>query len=194
MSFMLNVMGSTLGAIVFEERILKKYLEVLYAPSDKVTTVPKAYGLVIAINVIAGGYAILHLGFKVGKARETYKAKAIEEGDKEAEERFSLPKLYAEGFSENAKLFNCVQRGHQQALETLPQFLVYSLVGGVRHPIVVSVAGLIWIIARLKWAEGYASGVPKKRYDHWISSGIWTGLLVPFGASLSTAIGFLGIL
>ena len=56
-------------------------------------------------------------------ARKKCIEQAKAEGDKNAEERFSYPKLYAEGFSESAKLYNCVQRSHQQALESYPQFL-----------------------------------------------------------------------
>lgn len=59
---------------------------------------------------------------------------------------------------------NCVQRGHQHALETYPQFVALSLIGGLRHPITTALAGIVWTIARLRWAEGYATGDPDKRY------------------------------
>jgi hypothetical protein len=44
-------------------------------------------------------------------------------GEKDAEARYSLPNLYVEGGTKWAKAFNCVQRSHQQAFETLPQLL-----------------------------------------------------------------------
>lgn len=40
----------------------------------------------------------------------------------------AYPAMYAEGDSEGARTFNCVQRAHQNALETMP--LVGSCVGG----------------------------------------------------------------
>ena len=58
----------------------------------------------------------------------------------------------AEGTSEAAKGFNCVQRGHQQALETYGSFVALSLVGGVRHPLLTTAAGLVWTTARMKCA------------------------------------------
>jgi hypothetical protein len=98
--------------------------------------------------------------------------------------------MYAEGFSQTAKDFNCIQRSHQQgephclvhffksfsffffffflacvallihlcvsssALETFPSFVALSLVGGLRFPILTAAGGLLWCVARLKWAEG----------------------------------------
>lgn len=111
---------------------------------------------------------LLILGFKVGAARNEYKEKALKEdyepanccnlfylfgyGKKQQEEKitanFSLPKLYAEGFSVNAKKFNCVQRGHQQAMETYPQFVALSLIAGLQFPVSAALAGLFWNYAR----------------------------------------------
>jgi len=41
-----------------------------------------------------------------GGARKKYMEAAKKKGDKDAESRYSLPKLYAEGFSQEAKEFN----------------------------------------------------------------------------------------
>lgn len=62
--------------------------------------------------------------------------------------RFS--RRYASGDNENAVNFNCVQRGHQQALETYPMFLALSIIGGIKHPICTALAGLLWIQGRKK--------------------------------------------
>lgn len=67
-------------------------------------------------------------------------------------------------------------------------FLAASLVGGVQYPVSVTVGGALWCYARLKWAEGYASGDPAKRYEHWASKGVWTGLLVPLIAAGATSL------
>ena len=101
---------------------------------------------------------LMYLSFIPGGARKKFMEKAKAAGDKDAEARFSLPKLYAEGFSEEAKQFNCHQRAHQQALETYTNFVVCSIIGGVRQPIITSLAGIVYIISRVKWAKGYTTG------------------------------------
>eukprot|EP01034_Spumella_vulgaris_P026343 gene26343-32909_t len=136
---------------------------------------------------------MVYLGLIVAGARTTLKAKALKDGDKDAEERYSYPKLYAEGFSVHAKQFNCVQRGHQQALETYTAYVVLSLVGGVRFPVTVTLAGLLWSIARLSWASGYATGEPSKRYDGFAARGIWSSLIMLFIAGLGTAAYIAGV-
>ena len=44
----------------------------------------------------------------------------------------SYPILYAESSNPNAKLFNCIQRGHQNSLEQFPMFLALLLSSGVK--------------------------------------------------------------
>lgn len=86
--------------------------------------------------------------------------------------------MYAEGDSEEAKKFNSVQRGHQQALETYTQFIALSMVSGLRFPVLTSAMGALWSVARLKWADSYASGGPEKRYSgHWLGKHVWTPLI-----------------
>ena len=65
-----------------------------------------SYGLVILINVVASSFMMMYLSFIPGGARKKYMEIAMKKGDKDAEARFSLPKLYAEGFSQEAKEFN----------------------------------------------------------------------------------------
>jgi glutathione S-transferase len=60
---------------------------------------------------------------------------------------------------DNAKPeFNCVQRGHQNALEYYPFYLAFLLLGGLKHPLVSSACGAAWIVGRVMYAHGYASG------------------------------------
>ena len=60
---------------------------------------------------------------------------------------------------DNAKpQFNCVQRGHQNALESYPFYLLFLVLGGVKHPIISASCGAAWIISRIMYASGYASG------------------------------------
>lgn len=149
-----------------------------YAPSKLIPFLPCGYGGVLFVNVICSSLAMSVLGAQVGKARSIYKEKAKKDGDADAEERFSYPKLYAEGFSKHAKDFNCVQRGHQQALETYAQFIALSLISGITQPMLTTVGGALWIIARFTWAQGYATGEPSRRYDSFFSKWIWIALLI----------------
>jgi len=124
---------------------------------------------------------------KLDNQERVSKKQQKKKGDADAEARFSYPKLYAEGFSAEAKAFNCVQRGHQQALETYPVFVVLSIIGGLAHPIASSLGGLLWCLARVGWAKGYATGEPEKRYSDFWAPHIWTGLLVQLITALCTA-------
>ena len=107
-------------------------------------------------------------------------------------DRRLLADAYAEGFSDEARGFNCVQRSHQHTLETYPTILIMSAVGGIGQPITTALAGALWIYARQKWANGYQwpGGDPKNRYeksDGW-GRHIWTSLLALCVTSTSTAV------
>ena len=80
----------------------------------------------------------------------------------------------------------------RQALETFPSFLALSLLGGARHPLVVTAAGVAWIAARLQWAKCYAEGGPANRYSSKWSAFVWYSLLGAAVASLSFAGGVAG--
>lgn len=98
-----------------------------------------------------------------------------------------------EGFSETAKVYNCNQRGHQHALESYPQFLALSAVAGVTYPLTTVAFGLLWSYARIKYAQGYATGDPQKRYSQsFFGAQVWTSLLGLVVVSGATALKLLG--
>lgn len=78
-----------------------------------------------------------------------------------------FPNLYAT--SENCKDeksmndFNCVQRGHQNSLESHPIFLALLLASGVKHPITSAVLGAIYLLGRIVYFASYSSGKPEAR-------------------------------
>ena len=82
---------------------------------------------------------------------------------------------------------------YAQALETFPTFLAVSLLGGVRHPYLVTLAGVSWILGRLRWADCYATGGPTARYNSFWSRFIWYGLVVNSAAAVSFALGLAGL-
>ncbi|CAN6303801.1 unnamed protein product [Urochloa humidicola] len=111
---------------------------------------PREYGYVVLVLV---AYAFLNfwMSFQVGKARKKYKV--------------FYPTLYAvESENKDAKLFNCVQRGHQNSLETMPLFFAVLLLGGLRHPAAAAVLSALYTVARFFYFKGYATGDPRNRY------------------------------
>nr|ACG42477.1 microsomal glutathione S-transferase 3 [Zea mays] len=109
----------------------------------------KEYGYVVLV-LVAYVFLNLWMGFQVGKARRKYKV--------------FYPTMYAiESENKDAKLFNCVQRGHQNSLEWMPVFFVILLLGGLQHPTIAAGLGGIYIVARFFYFKGYATGVPDNR-------------------------------
>ncbi|KAK8517746.1 hypothetical protein V6N13_127903 [Hibiscus sabdariffa] len=109
----------------------------------------KEFGYVVMVVVL---YCILNMwmAFQVGKARKRYKV--------------FYPTLYAlESDNKDAKLFNCVQRGHQNSLEMMPMFFVLLVLGGMGHACVSAALGLVYVISRYFYFTGYATGDPNNR-------------------------------
>lgn len=112
---------------------------------------PKEYGYVVFVLV---AYCFLNfwMGFQVGSARKKYKV--------------PYPTLYAiESENKDAKLFNCVQRGHQNSLEMMPVFFLLMVLGGIRHPCVCAALGSLFLVTRYFYFTGYATGDPKNRLN-----------------------------
>eukprot|EP01038_Epipyxis_sp_PR26KG_P004788 gene4788-6715_t len=190
LSFVVKAIIPIIGSLVVEETVLKPRFSNVYTFTSKDSMhigIPKAFATVILFNIIISSATLIIIGFNVGGARKKMIEKATKDGDQDAEARFSYPKLYAEGFSSHAKQFNCIQRAHQQAFETYTQFVALSLVGGVYFPVTVSIGGIIWNYSRFKWAEGYSTGDPSNRYQHWASFGIWLSFLFTFFAAIGSA-------
>eukprot|EP01060_Flectonema_neradi_P031345 TRINITY_DN4735_c0_g1_i1.p1 TRINITY_DN4735_c0_g1~~TRINITY_DN4735_c0_g1_i1.p1 ORF type:complete len:198 (+),score=48.08 TRINITY_DN4735_c0_g1_i1:57-596(+) len=175
-AIMLKGLGGAGLLVALEQSVLREQVPCLYEVAQ--FGLPKAFAAVILVNVIGSVFLLLSLGMKVGAARTKYGVK--------------LPKMYAEGTDENATKFNCIQRGHQQALETYPQFLMMSVIGGLFSPVVVTFCGVIYNISRRVWAEGYATGNPDSRYSSFVAVGIWYSLLAVMGASVATAVHITG--
>ena len=114
-----------------------------------VDVLPKEYGYII-LTIVAYVFLNLYMQIQVGKARKKY--------------HVSYPALYAtEADTKDYKLFNCVQRGHQNSLENLPLFFVLIVLGGLKHPLICSGLGVAYIIARFFYFTGYSSGDPNGR-------------------------------
>ena len=167
-----------------ESRHLPPSLEFIHEPSS-VSGISRGYALVLAINIMIGLWVIL-VGMSVGGKRKSFMSKAKKDGEENVEERYSLPNLYVSGGTKHSRAFNCVQRAHQQILETLPQFFLMALVSGLSFPGVTFVVCVAWLYARYVWVQGYmkSEGDAIKRYSHPFAAFIWTGMLGLFLTSL----------
>ncbi|KAK3026147.1 hypothetical protein RJ639_042590 [Escallonia herrerae] len=114
-----------------------------------VELLPREYGYVVLVLVL---YCFLnfYMAAQVGKARRKYKV--------------FYPTMYAvESENKDAKIFNCVQRGHQNSLEMMPMFFTLMIVGGIRHPLICAALGVLYIVTRYFYFTGYATGNPQNR-------------------------------
>uniref|UniRef100_M4B3X4 Glutathione S-transferase 3, mitochondrial n=1 Tax=Hyaloperonospora arabidopsidis (strain Emoy2) TaxID=559515 RepID=M4B3X4_HYAAE len=116
-------------------------------------------------------------GILVGKARKRY---GIE-----------YPQMYAEKNDKNAKAFNCVQRGHQNVLESIPIFLALLFTSSIYRPQIAAMAGLFRILGFIMYMRGYASGDPKKRMQGGFGH---LAMLVNAGLSIEAGLHILGLL
>lgn len=183
MSKFLLPLSLVVATLVAEDFYAKDQYPTLYETSSSTSmSCPRAFGLVVLINVVVSAFVVIFIGFGVGGSRRKFVERALKEGDKDAEKRFSLPKMQAEGFTAAAEDFNNIQRGHQHILESYQIYLVTSVLGGLEYPVSIAIYGLIWIKARLDWAENYKQG-PKNRYNKGLATQVWFGLLINLIAS-----------
>ncbi|GBO10411.1 hypothetical protein AVEN_238835-1, partial [Araneus ventricosus] len=65
---------------------------------------------------------------------------------------------YPTMYSDSNIVFNCIQRAHGNFLENYPQFLFLLLVGGLSHPKLSTVGGILYLLGRIVYALGYSTG------------------------------------
>ena len=70
------------------------------------------------------------------------------------------PTLYA---ATNSSPFNCIQRAHQNSLETFPGVMLLLVLGAAVNPRRAALAAIGWGVARVVYFFGYASGNPEGR-------------------------------
>lgn len=109
---------------------------------------PPQYGFVLAS--LASTAALLQwLAIRVALARREYGV--------------DYPKMYADDGTEQGKTFDCIQRAHQNTLETAPAQMVLISLLGVAHPVPAAAAQAAWVAGRVVYALGYSTGDPKAR-------------------------------
>jgi glutathione S-transferase len=127
---------------------------------------PCCYGYVV-FTALGSAFVNMWMAFNVMRARKEYNVK--------------YPLMYS---PDNEK-FNCIQRAHQNTLETYPQFLLLLTIGGLQYPRVAAGAGIVCLLGRIAYAKGYYTGDPEKR--RWGAFG-HIGMLALLGSCVSLAV------
>ncbi|MEW5311759.1 MAG: hypothetical protein WDW38_003446 [Sanguina aurantia] len=142
--------------------------------SPLMLTVAPAYGYVLAAAVGSWGVHHVYGSLAVGQARKKYNIK--------------YPAMYADekncANEQHRNIFNCTQRAHQNCLENQPTFLSLLLTAGVFYPVTAAASGLVYLVGKVMYINGYSSGVPDKRMQGAIS---YIGLLTLMGCVIRAA-------
>jgi hypothetical protein len=130
---------------------------------------------------LLGMFTLAH-GMSVGGARTKYMEKAKKDGEKDVEERYGLPNLYAQGTSHNVRAFNCIQRSHQHIFETFTWACLTSTAAALSFPISAAFSTLVYAAGRVVLSKSYANsdGDASKRYSNATGRYMWMGLLSNF--------------
>jgi glutathione S-transferase len=112
--------------------------------SKILSSLPEGYGYVI-LTAVDSVVLTMWMARNVAKARKQY--------------NIEYPTMYSD---DNVK-FNCIQRVHQNTLESYPQFLMLLFIGGLHLPKTTAALGTVYLIGRICFAHGYYTGEPAKR-------------------------------
>jgi hypothetical protein len=93
-----------------------------------------------------------------------------------------LPNLYATSKHKDGVAFNCIQRGHQNFLETYAQLVLSVLFVATLRPNIAGMMLIVVAIARVLYARGYRNNIPSR---------IGPLLVAMFTMSIGVGYGFL---
>lgn len=129
-------------------------------------SLPEGYGY-IPSSLMTIGWILIWQGLLVGK----YRKRA----------GIGYPQMYAEKAevqgSQAALRFNCMQRAHQNTLESAPMVFVSTVVAGLKYPALAAAMCVAYSFGRIIYTVGYKSGQPERRlYGGFISNMTVLGL------------------
>eukprot|EP00292_Cryptomonas_paramecium_P024355 CAMPEP_0113719030 /NCGR_PEP_ID=MMETSP0038_2-20120614/35556_1 /TAXON_ID=2898 /ORGANISM="Cryptomonas paramecium" /LENGTH=143 /DNA_ID=CAMNT_0000647293 /DNA_START=19 /DNA_END=450 /DNA_ORIENTATION=- /assembly_acc=CAM_ASM_000170 len=105
------------------------------------TIFPHNYGYVFA--VMGGSFFMnTYLAMNVVSARKKYNVQ--------------YPNLYAPPSNPNADAFNCIQRAHQNTLESYSVVMLQMFACGLVYPVTSAVCGGLWVLGRFLYGYGYS--------------------------------------
>jgi len=168
-------------------------LEVKYGPHPSSHTShptgPNYFFLTPAIFSVMSMWVIT-FGMKVGAGRRDAIEAAKKDGEKDVEDRYDLPNLYAQSTSKHGKTFNCIQRAHQHIFETFPQAILTGLVAAASFPLTAAASSLLYFVGRYHLSNGYAcaEGDPSKRYSSPLAPYTWIGLMSNWMLALGSCV------
>mmetsp|Transcript_989 Transcript_989/g.1531 ORF Transcript_989/g.1531 Transcript_989/m.1531 type:complete len:151 (-) Transcript_989:74-526(-) len=111
-------------------------------------TIPHDFGWVV-MAVGSSQFMNIFLSVQVSMARKKYDVQ--------------YPTMYADASKKDADKFNCVQRAHQNTLETWAPVTILALVNGLVYPKASAALFGVWQLGRVIYGIGYAKGGPKGR-------------------------------
>ncbi|OAX44449.1 membrane-associated proteins in eicosanoid and glutathione metabolism [Rhizopogon vinicolor AM-OR11-026] len=115
-------------------------------------SLPVGYGYIPA-SLMSIGWVLMWQTFMVGR----YRKRA----------GINYPQMYAEKAeveaSEAALRFNCMQRAHQNTLESVPLVFLSTVVAGLKYPVLAAALCATYSTARVIYTVGYKTGQPKRR-------------------------------
>mmetsp|Transcript_13484 Transcript_13484/g.32687 ORF Transcript_13484/g.32687 Transcript_13484/m.32687 type:complete len:192 (-) Transcript_13484:353-928(-) len=171
-------MATKLLSITLGAASIGGYVELTHGSSLVASHGSQLMAITPAILIGTGFWTLVH-GMQVGKARTKYAELAKKDGEKDVDERFMLPNLYAQGTSKHVRAFNCVQRSHQHIFETFTTAAISGLVGAVTFPISSSISTLMYAVGRYYLSKGYleSEGDAPARYSYKLAKFMWYGFL-----------------
>ena len=175
------------------------FLENKYAPTFAATGVGSMLPgspLFVATPLVLSGvgiYAFFYGFMVVGQGRNAAIEAAKKDGEKDVDERYGLPNLYAQGTSKHVKTFNCKQRSHQQIFETYTFICVTSTLAALTFPLSSLVTTTMYAVGRIALTNGYGKteGDASKRYSSPVASWTWMGIFASFCLSTASCVSIL---
>lgn len=106
------------------------------------------------------------------------------------EHKIEYPNLYGTpGYHKQADAFNRCQRGHQSMFEVLCSVTAMGLTGGLKHPLLSALAGVLFSLGSVFYCIGYKDTSLDVKFARYKKGGglKWVGIFMSMGTCVSAA-------